>query len=115
VKFAARCSAHRPRRVDQALPVDAEPDLRACELRREAIEQRFGIGAGLVVRLDRLQLTDERACRLGGETNPLYLDEAAAKAGPFGGLIAPPSIHILLMFACTPTDDWMRFVTIGAS
>ena len=25
-----------------------------------------------------------------------------------GGLIAPPSIHILLMFACTPADDWMR-------
>ena len=47
-------------------------------------------------------------CRAVGETNPLYLDEAAAKAGPFGGLIAPPSIHILLMFACTPADDWMR-------
>ena len=47
-------------------------------------------------------------CKAVGETNPLYLDEAAAKAGPFGGLIAPPSIHILLMFSCTPTDDWMR-------
>lgn len=47
-------------------------------------------------------------CRAVGETNPLYLDEAAAKAGPYGGLIAPPSIHILLMFACTPADDWMR-------
>ena len=47
-------------------------------------------------------------CQAVGETNPLYLDEAAAKAGPFGGLIAPPSIHILLMFACTPADDWMR-------
>lgn len=47
-------------------------------------------------------------CRAVGETNPLYLDEKAARAGPFGGLIAPPSIHILLMFACTPTDDWMR-------
>nr|WP_276328867.1 MaoC family dehydratase [Bradyrhizobium erythrophlei] len=23
-------------------------------------------------------------------------------------MIAPPSIHILLMFACTPADDWMR-------
>ena len=37
-------------------------------------------------------------CKAVGETNPLYLDEAAACAGPFGGLIAPPSIHILLMF-----------------
>jgi 3-hydroxybutyryl-CoA dehydratase len=24
------------------------------------------------------------------------------------GVIAPPSIHILLMFSCTPADDWMR-------
>src|SRR5262249_24596308 len=47
-------------------------------------------------------------CKAVGETNPLYLDEDAAKAGPWGGLIAPPAIHILLMFACTPADDWMR-------
>lgn len=47
-------------------------------------------------------------CQSVGETNPLYLDEDYAMAGPYGGLIAPPSIHILLMFACTPTDDWMR-------
>ena len=26
-----------------------------------------------------------------GETNPLYTDEAAAAAGPYGGLIAPPT------------------------
>lgn len=49
-----------------------------------------------------------RFCTAIGETNPLYWDEDAAKAGPFGGLVAPPSIHILLMFACTPADDWMR-------
>jgi 3-hydroxybutyryl-CoA dehydratase len=47
-------------------------------------------------------------CKAVGETNPLYLDEVAAKAGPHGGLVAPPSIHILLMFACTLADDWMR-------
>jgi 3-hydroxybutyryl-CoA dehydratase len=47
-------------------------------------------------------------CKAVGETNPLYLDEAVAESGPYGGLIAPPSIHILLMFACTPADDWMR-------
>ena len=57
------------------------------------------------------QLTQEAIalyCQAVGETNPLYLDELAAKAGPYRGLIAPPSIHILLMFACTPSDDWMR-------
>ena len=47
-------------------------------------------------------------CRAVGETNPFYLDETVAKSGPYGGLVAPPSIHILLMFACTPADDWMR-------
>ena len=43
-----------------------------------------------------------------GEENPLYFDEEYARKTPFGGIIAPPSIHILLMFACTRTDDWMR-------
>lgn len=47
-------------------------------------------------------------CRSVGETNPLYFDEAYAQESRWGGLIAPPSIHILLMFACTPADDWMR-------
>jgi acyl dehydratase len=43
-----------------------------------------------------------------GETHPLYFDEAYARTTRYGGLIAPPSIHILLMFSCTPADDWMR-------
>lgn len=47
-------------------------------------------------------------CRSVGDLHPLYMDEDYAKASPYGGLIAPPSIHILLMFACTPMDDWMR-------
>lgn len=43
-----------------------------------------------------------------GETNPLYFDEDYAKTTPYGGIVAPPSIHILLMFACTGSTDWMR-------
>lgn len=50
----------------------------------------------------------ELYCRAVGETNRLYLDEAYARTTVYGGLIAPPSIHILLMFTCTPADDWMR-------
>ena len=46
--------------------------------------------------------------RAMGEDNPLYFDEDYARATPFGGIIAPPSIHILLMFACTGIHDWMR-------
>ena len=36
-----------------------------------------------------------------GDTNPLYLDEEAAKAGPNGGITAPP------MFAVVYTKDVM--------
>jgi acyl dehydratase len=57
------------------------------------------------------QLTKEAIqlyCRSVGEDHPLYFDEDYARKTPYGSLIAPPSIHILLMFACTPTDDWMR-------
>lgn len=43
-----------------------------------------------------------------GEDNPLYFDEEYAKSTPYGGIVAPPSIHILLMFACTTSKDWMR-------
>lgn len=50
----------------------------------------------------------QKYCRVVGDTHPLYFDEAYAKASPYKGLIAPPTIHILLMFACTPADDWMR-------
>ena len=38
-----------------------------------------------------------------GETNPLYTDEAAAKAGPHGGLTVPPGILQTLSIAGGPT------------
>jgi 3-hydroxybutyryl-CoA dehydratase len=50
----------------------------------------------------------QKYCRVVGDMHPLYFDEEYAKNSPYKGLIAPPAIHILLMFACTPTDDWMR-------
>ncbi len=50
----------------------------------------------------------ELYCASVGEDHPIYFDEDYAKASVYRGLIAPPSIHILLMFACTPADDWMR-------
>src|ERR1700739_3284383 len=43
----------------------------------------------------------ELYCKSVGETHPLYFDEAYAKTTRYRGLVAPPSIHILLMFACT--------------
>jgi len=50
----------------------------------------------------------QKFARAVGETNPLYFDEEYARRTPYRGIIAPPSIHILLMFACTPVTDWMR-------
>src|SRR2546423_425522 len=50
----------------------------------------------------------ELYCASVGESHPIYFDEDYARTTVYGGLIAPPAIHILLMFACTPADDWMR-------
>ena len=36
--------------------------------------------------------------------HPIYFDVAYARTTRYGGLIAPPSIHILLLFSCTPAD-----------
>ncbi|MHB9004897.1 MAG: MaoC family dehydratase, partial [Coriobacteriia bacterium] len=43
-----------------------------------------------------------------GDLNPLYFEEEYAKRSRFGGLIAPPTIHVPLMFLCTSKFDWMR-------
>lgn len=50
----------------------------------------------------------QKFARTVGDMNPLYFDEEYAKKSSYGGLIAPPNIHVLLMFACTGNNDWMR-------
>jgi acyl dehydratase len=47
-------------------------------------------------------------CRSVGDLHPMYFDEEYARKSPFKGLVAPPGIHSLLIFACLPMDDWMR-------
>ncbi len=43
-----------------------------------------------------------------GDKNPLYFDEKFASGSRFKGLIAPPSIHALMLFACTGHQYFMR-------
>ncbi|MFC1885961.1 MaoC family dehydratase [Thermodesulfobacteriota bacterium] len=50
----------------------------------------------------------QRYAKAIGDENPLYFDEAYAQKTRFGGLIAPPSIHALFLFACTGHDHFMR-------
>jgi acyl dehydratase len=47
-----------------------------------------------------------------GETNPLYLDEEAAKAGPHGDIIAPPIFYNMLNVQ-PGLDPKVRFGTSG--
>ena len=45
-----------------------------------------------------------------GETNPLYLDEEAAKAGPYGAIIAPPLFYNMFSLQSGP-DPKVKFGT----
>ncbi len=51
---------------------------------------------GVEVETGSFEVTKEAIlnfCKAVGETNPLYTDEEAAKAGPFGSLVAPPTFY----------------------
>ena len=50
----------------------------------------------------------QRFARAIGDTNPLYFDQVYAEKTRFKGIIAPPSIHALFLFACTGHDHFMR-------
>ena len=43
-----------------------------------------------------------------GDLNPLYFDADYAEQTVFGGLIAPPTIHVPLLFLATEVADWMK-------
>ena len=43
-----------------------------------------------------------------GDLNPLYFDPKYAKQTVFRGLIAPPTIHVPLLFLATEATDWMK-------
>ncbi len=47
-----------------------------------------------------------------GESNPLYLDEEAARAGPYGVIIAPPLFYNMISLQAGP-DPKVNFGTSG--
>ena len=67
---------------------------------------------GVDVELGAVEVTSEMIanyCRAMGETNPLYSDEEAAKAGPHGGVIAPPGLLSALSFGRRGLDPKVKF------
>ena len=67
---------------------------------------------GKEVELGSLNVTAEMIanyCGSLGETNPLYTDEAWAKDGPYGGIIAPPGLMTALNFGAGGLDAKVMF------
>lgn len=73
------------------------------EYDRDIIGVEFEVGQATITR-EHIA----RYCACVGETNPLYLDEAAAAAGPYGTIVAPPSILSALLMEPRPDPD-VRF------
>ncbi len=51
---------------------------------------------GVEVETGRFDVTKDHIlsfCEAIGDTNPLFVDEEAAKSGPYGGIIAPPAFY----------------------
>jgi acyl dehydratase len=70
---------------------------------RDIIGVEFDVGEAEITR-ERIR----RYCAAVGETNPLYLDDAKAAAGPYGTIIAPPSLLAALLMEPRPDPD-IRF------
>jgi acyl dehydratase len=48
-----------------------------------------------------------------GEDNPIFLDEAAARAAGFGGIIAPPTYCTIFVTRVALPDIRLQFGTVG--
>lgn len=48
-------------------------------------------------------------CAAVGEDNPLYVDPIAAKAGPYGGIVAPPAFAASFRYADNVFDQLPAF------
>ena len=62
----------------------------AVEFDPALINKVFEVTEPVEVKADKIK----RYCAALGETNPIYTDEEAAKKGPYGGIVAPPSFAV---------------------
>jgi len=62
----------------------------AVEYDPALINKVFEVTDPVEVKADKIT----RYCAALGETNPIYTDEEQAKAGPYGGIVAPPSFAV---------------------
>lgn len=63
---------------------------------------------GQEVEVGSFEVTAEQIkayCDAIGETSPLYTDEAIAKDGPYGGIIAPPGLVLTISLAGGPNAN----------
>ena len=62
----------------------------AVEYDPALINRVFEVTEPVEVKAEKIK----RYCAALGETNPIYTDEEAAKTGPYGGIVAPPSFAV---------------------
>jgi len=62
----------------------------AVEYDPALINKVFEVTEPVEVKAEKIQ----RYCAALDETNPIYTDDEAAKKGPYGGIVAPPSFAV---------------------
>jgi acyl dehydratase len=88
VVFSARRHAISMKCVAHFFCTGSMEILKSIEMNEEEsnLARRFQPDAPVEVTADKIA----NFCTAVGDLNPLYLDAAAAAAGPYGGIIAPP-------------------------
>jgi acyl dehydratase len=93
--------------------MDVESDFWKDEERRASWDE---IEVGVERRARPVELTLEiiqTYARAIGDLNPLYFDAEYAKQTVFGGLIAPPTIHVPLLFLATEVTRFGEVIAHG--
>lgn len=92
----------------EKLPERFEKDFFKAEAKQRSWEE---LVVGEVYDTEPFMITMERI-RLYAEGtedfNPVYLDETVAKESQFGGIIAPPTIVVPIVFAAVSPDSWIK-------